>query len=115
MDESHSGSNVAKVLKKAADEWKMTDKDLAVVTDNAANMCVAVDITGYRHIRCFAHVLNLASQRALKLPNVVQLLAKVRRISTFFHKSPPAGKDKAYYFSSFSLSFFCIVLCILCL
>ena len=94
MNESHTGRNMAKVLKNAAAEWKLTEKDPAVVTDNAANMCLAVELSGYHHVRCFAHVLNLAVQRALKLPNIDQLLGKVRRITSFFHRSPPAGKNK---------------------
>lgn len=92
MYDSHTGAHMAEVLKKAADEWKLNDKDPAVVTDNAANMSVAVEITGYLHVRCFAHILNLAVQRALKLPNVARLLGRIRRICTFFHRSSPAAE-----------------------
>ncbi len=70
MNDSHTGAHMAEVLKKATEEWKLTEKEPAVVTDNAANMVIAVEITGCLHIRCFAHVLNLAVQRALKLPNI---------------------------------------------
>lgn len=83
---------MAEVLKAATEEWKLTEKEPAVVTDNAANMAVAVAITGYLHIRCFANVYNLAVQRALKLPNVARLLGRIRRICTFFHKSSPAAE-----------------------
>ena len=38
-----------------------------------------------------AHTLNLASQRTLKLPAVARLLGKVRRITTFFHRSTIAN------------------------
>lgn len=38
-------------------------------------------------MRCFAHFLNLAAQRALKLPKVSHLLGRVRSITTFFRKS----------------------------
>ncbi|KAJ8380238.1 hypothetical protein SKAU_G00010160 [Synaphobranchus kaupii] len=91
MHESHTGAHMAEVLEKATEEWKLTGKEPAVVTDNASNMSVAVEMTGYQHIRCFAHVLNLASQRALKLTAVARLLGRVWRISVFFHRSTPAA------------------------
>lgn len=91
MSESHTGANMAEVIRKATVEWKLTGKDPAVVTDNASNMTLAVELTGYKHIRCFAHVLNLASQHALKMTAVARLTAKVRRISKFFHRSTAAA------------------------
>ncbi|XP_060764594.1 E3 SUMO-protein ligase ZBED1-like [Neoarius graeffei] len=92
MSESHTGANMAEVIRKATVEWKLTEKYPAVVTDNASNMTVAVELTGYQHIRCFAHVLNLASQQALKVAAVARLTAKVRRISKFFHRSTTAAE-----------------------
>ena len=40
------------------------------------------------HVGCFAHILNLASQAALK---VVRLLGRVRHITSFFHRSTTAS------------------------
>lgn len=85
MHESHTGSNIAELLKAALEEWDLISKDPAIVTDNAANMSVAADF------RCFAHTLNLASERALKLPAVARLLGRVRRLSTFFKRSTTAS------------------------
>ncbi|XP_028821950.1 zinc finger BED domain-containing protein 1-like [Denticeps clupeoides] len=81
MYESHTGSNIAELLKAALEEWDLVSKDPAIVTDNG----------GMLHFRCFAHTLNLASQRALKLPAVARLLGRVRRISTFFKRSTTAS------------------------
>ena len=67
--------------------WQKPGKDPVVVTDNASNMTVAVELTRYKHIRCFAHVLNLASQRALKVTAVARMIARVKMISSFFHRS----------------------------
>ncbi|XP_050957167.1 E3 SUMO-protein ligase ZBED1-like [Labeo rohita] len=91
MHESHTGSNIAELLKAALEEWDLVSKDPAIVTDNAANMSVAAELAGMLHFRCFAHTLNLASQRALKLPAVARLLGRVRRISTFFKRSITAS------------------------
>ncbi|XP_035480235.2 E3 SUMO-protein ligase ZBED1-like isoform X2 [Scophthalmus maximus] len=43
------------------------------------------------HFKCFAHTLNLASQRALKLTPVARLLGRVRRITSFFRRSTTAS------------------------
>ena len=70
-----------------------TGANLALVTDNARNMLVAgagADITP--HVRCVAHTLNLASQKALKMDVVSELLVKVRRVVTYFHRSPQASE-----------------------
>ncbi len=64
---SHTGSNKANLLTEAIHEWGLTDKVLAIVTDNAANMLLAVSLMeSSLHVGCFAHVFNLASQAALK-------------------------------------------------
>lgn len=74
-------------------EWGLNDKVSAIVTDNAANMLRAVGLTETLHIGYFAHVLNLASQAALKMPAVSRLLGRLRRISAFFHRSTIASHE----------------------
>ncbi|MCI4390736.1 hypothetical protein PGIGA_G00126140 [Pangasianodon gigas] len=39
------------------------------------------------HIKCFAHTINLATQKGLKCAGSTRLLGKVRRIVSFFHRS----------------------------
>lgn len=90
MTESHTGANVAELLQKVAEEWQITKKDLVLVTDNASNMVVAAQLGNFLHVKCYAHTLNLASQKALKLPAVTRLLGRVRRITTYFHRSTTA-------------------------
>ena len=51
MYESHTGANVADLLKRVAEEWHLNDKDLALVTDYAANMVVAAQLGGLVHVR----------------------------------------------------------------
>lgn len=38
MHESHTGSNIADLLKRAMKEWGIKDKNSATVTDNTSNM-----------------------------------------------------------------------------
>ncbi|XP_051809325.1 E3 SUMO-protein ligase ZBED1-like [Acanthochromis polyacanthus] len=91
MHESHTGNNIADLLKRAIEEWGLQDKDPVIVTDNASNMSIAADLAKMMHFKCFAHTLNLASQRALKLPAVQRLLGRVRRITSFFRRSTIAS------------------------
>lgn len=69
----------------------MADKDFALVTDNASNTVVAAQMGNFLYVKCYAHTLNIASQKALKLPAVTKLLARVRRITSFFHRSTVAN------------------------
>ncbi|XP_039503629.1 E3 SUMO-protein ligase ZBED1-like [Pimephales promelas] len=93
LSESHTGVNIAHVLRNALSEWELTrpQTTIACVTDNASNMDIAVRESGlHPHIKCLAHVVNLASKRGLAVSRVARLLGRVRRIVTFFHKSTTA-------------------------
>lgn len=57
-------------VQMCAEEWQLTIKDAVLATDNAPNKVVAVQLGKYRHVRCYAHMLNLAFQRALDLTTV---------------------------------------------
>ena len=89
--ESHTGAHLAELLSHVVEEWQLSDKSVVLVTDNAANMIVAAQVGKFPHVKCFAHTLNLACQRALKGATLSRLLARVRRISTFFHRSTRAS------------------------
>lgn len=90
---SHTGVNLAALLQDVLRKWNITDKNPALVTDNARNMIVAGAGTELEpHVRCVAHTLNLASQKALKLDRVSDLLVKVRKVVTYFHKSPQVAE-----------------------
>lgn len=72
-------------------EWKLEDKKTALVTDNASNMLLdAALVKVGLHVRCIAHLLNLASQRALKVEKVLELLMKMRKVSVFWRVGLPA-------------------------
>jgi len=87
----HTADNISAELKRIAEEWGITQKVLAVVTDNGANMVAAVHKAGWRHYPCFAHTLNLVVKDAIKeSPETVHLLEKCRSIVSFFHHSTKA-------------------------
>ena len=93
-DEKHTANNLAEELHRVLQEWEIDRKIVGVVTDNAPNIVAAVRLTGWKHIPCFAHTLNLIVQQGLQ--SVKELLIKVKSIVEFFRRSPQAcGKLKA--------------------
>ncbi|KAI4793333.1 hypothetical protein KUCAC02_032795 [Chaenocephalus aceratus] len=69
--EAHTGNTLAMLLQEVCREWKTEDRNPALVTDNARNMMLAgVGAQMEPHVRCIAHTLNLASQKALKVDRV---------------------------------------------
>lgn len=59
------------------------DKVSVITSDNASNMTVAIEVAGVQKLGCLA----LASNKALSLPLLQRVLANVRSVDTFFHKS----------------------------
>ena len=63
-----------------------------VVSDNAANMVKAGKLLGcHLHLGCFAHTLNIAVQKALKVDGVASILTRIRRMVSFIHRSNTAA------------------------
>ncbi|XP_063222172.1 E3 SUMO-protein ligase ZBED1-like [Bacillus rossius redtenbacheri] len=89
-DDKHTAVNVAEELRRVTHEWGIDRKVVAVVSDNAANMVAAVNLTGWTHISCFAHNLNLIVQHGLDGTKTKILLTKVKSIVAFFKRSPQA-------------------------
>lgn len=75
------------------EEWNFNPKSpVYLVSDNAANMLKAGELLGCDfHLGCYAHTLNIAVEKALKAKTVSNMLAKVRRIVAFFHRSAVAA------------------------
>ena len=95
--ESHTSEHLTEILRQAMAEWKITRSDVPVLvtTDNSRDVANAVVAAGFSpHIRCFAHTVNLGAQRGMAVNQMSRLL---RKVVTFFHKSPTAAavlKDK---------------------
>jgi len=53
-------------IQSIIDKWKINDKIVLVVSDNAANIKGATSNLHLKHFGCFAHNLNLIVQEAIK-------------------------------------------------
>lgn len=73
MPESHTGVNIASVIKEAIIEWGLPATP-PLVTDNDSNMTVAAkEANCFPHIGCYAHTLNLGAQKCLKINTVSRI------------------------------------------
>ncbi|GFO47760.1 Zinc finger bed domain-containing protein 1 [Plakobranchus ocellatus] len=103
MVESHTAENIASKLTRVMEEWKISDKISAVVTDNAANVVKAVGLlkepTCALIQTCFPSdtwavslSLNLVVTTALKdAEDVKPVIDAVKEIVNFFHHSVKAS------------------------
>jgi len=63
----HTAEHIAGELQRVTDEWGITKRVAAIVTDNASNMVAAIRITGWTHIHCFSHTLNRKQLKLIQL------------------------------------------------
>jgi len=83
-----TSDELAKFLKDTAIAWDIDNKIAAVVTDNASNIVGAVRNNKWRHVPCFAHVLNIGIQRGLI--HMKPVMTKIKSIVEFFKQSSGA-------------------------
>lgn len=88
--ENSTADNIARELKKITEKWEISEKIEAVVTDNAAYVVAAVRQTGWKHVPCFAHTLNLVVQAAIS--EIKDIQDKVKKIVQLFKRSPKASE-----------------------
>ena len=85
---NHTGENIGRELASALQKWEIKDKVKVMTVDNAANMGVGVFQAGIElKLGCFAHCINLASNKATAVPEIARVLGKIRKLVTLFHKS----------------------------
>ncbi len=91
---SHTGTHLAQVLTQAVEEWKLErpNTNIPVTTDNAKNQINAVNEAGlWPQIGCFAHAVNLASQKGITVNKMDRLLGRIRKVVSYFHRSTTAA------------------------
>ena len=89
---SVTSENIKDELNHVMDSWSIQQKVFAIVTDNAANMKLAINLLNKRHVPCSAHTLNLAVQDAVnKVAGLNAIREKVRNIVGYFHRSRNAA------------------------
>ena len=93
IESSHTSVKLGEELREVVAVWKLERDNVTipVTTDNARNILNAVALPGLGpQIGCFAHVINLVSQKAMSVNPISRLLAKIRKVVSF-HKSTTAA------------------------
>lgn len=95
LADSHNANNICEWFEQILKEWGIQKHQvLTVVTDSGANILSAVKKTfgNDHHLPCFAHTLNLVTQRPLsELPDIQNIISKIKTIVTFFKQSVSAN------------------------
>lgn len=85
FSDRHTAENLAKKLLSVAKDWKVEDKVVCCVTDNAANITKAIQITKWTHLPCLAHTINFIARDSFK--GLKPILDKVKEAVEYFHRS----------------------------
>ncbi|XP_060879286.1 E3 SUMO-protein ligase ZBED1-like [Metopolophium dirhodum] len=96
LESNHTGVYLSQVMTKELMEWTILNKVVAIVTDGAANIKLAVRLMDIPQIPCTAHKLNLIVQQSLEISEeddtdetggLKNILKKCRNIVSFFKRS----------------------------
>lgn len=97
LNERHTSAYLSEKLLEICDQWHIPkEKITAVVTDSGANIVKAVDLSFGKnlHIPCCAHTLNLVAEKSISsVPNLLDIISKVKSIVTWFKQSVVASDE----------------------
>lgn len=81
--------NLAYFLKNTVSEWGLSEHITVLVTDNAANMKLAIEKCNWRRLSCLAHTINLIVHS--ELSKIESIIAKTKDIVSYFKRSSHAS------------------------
>lgn len=84
-------ANSLSVIAAVLDQWKLRQKVMAIVTDNAVVMLKVAEIVKLRHLPCFAHTLNLVYKDTCNQLEFKELIDKCKQIVRYFKHSTLAS------------------------
>jgi len=90
FSDNHTSLNLSTKIKSILEDWDLEGKIIFAVSDNASNIQLALTKLELKHFGCFAYILNLIVQAALRSQS--ELLDKFKTIVTYFSKSTSANK-----------------------
>lgn len=94
LSEQHTGEHLADVMRHHFNEWGISNKISAIVTDNAANIKNSVKILNYENLPCVAHTLNLVMTDVLADITAFENIIKTCRKIVGHFKMSVVASDK---------------------
>jgi len=92
--ESHTGKNIAeKLTESTASMVSSLTKEVAFVSDSAANAVKAGEFLTFPRYPCFAHQLQLIIHGAIDSPDLTDLISKCKKIVGHFRHSAKASHE----------------------
>ncbi|XP_046666815.1 E3 SUMO-protein ligase ZBED1-like [Homalodisca vitripennis] len=111
IKKAHTGENIAEAIRNILEKFRVTDKVITVVTDNAENMRKAIskDLNMHHH-PCVAHTLNLCVQDAIN-SNVEfsAILSKCKKLVGYFKRNNNAAYKLKEIQEQMNLPVVCVV------
>jgi len=86
----HTADAVKDELTRIVDEWGCQGKVVAFITDSSPHVSAAVQLAGWRNLPCFANMLNVMAQEALK--EIADVRSKARAAADHFRCNAIAGE-----------------------
>lgn len=93
FSENHTAENLRNALILLINRWNLERKIVSVSSDTAHSIVAGIRLTGWDHIPCFAHKLNLVVQDSVV--NILPIIKKVISIVEHFHRSTTATSQFA--------------------
>ena len=90
MEDRHSGGNLAIIFNMINEDWKITDKVIAMVHDNASNISMAANLSHnvQYSISCAAHNIQLSVKDALDaIDKINEVIRRGSKIVQYFNHS----------------------------
>lgn len=91
---NHTAIYLSSTLRNIFEEWHITEKVVAIVTDGAANIKAAINLLGIYHLPCAAHMLNLVSQHAISNTKNFEEILLISRALVSYFKNSVVASDK---------------------
>ena len=96
LNDAHTGENIKNELEKITNKWSITDKVVCTTTDSGSNIVLAIQLTKWKHLHCFAHTLNLVVQSSIDDDSLLSTIKKkCKEVVAYFHRSVKAADKLA--------------------
>ena len=87
IPEDHTGANIKEQLMASLSSWNLnSDRQVAITTDNGANVKLACELLQWNRLSCFGHNLDIAVKKGLQDHRIERVLGVCPKVvSAFFY------------------------------